>query len=157
MVASAQTGQITVLQQQIMQARATMASIATYSTANSPVMQQNQALINSLQSQIDKLQGTLTSSNSKAMAQRLYEYEGLAVSNDYAEKRLVAALAAYDAARALADQRERFLVRVTEPTMPDDPALPDRLLDFIEALIIAVAAYGIIALSIAGIRDHQGI
>lgn len=157
-VASAQTGQITALQQQILQARATMASIGTYSTPNAPAMQQNQALINSLEAQIKQLQSKLTSSsNSNAMAQRLYEYEGLAVANDYAEKRLVAALSAYDSARTLADQRERFLVRVTEPNVPDDPALPNRLLDFFEAMIIAIAAYGILALSIAGIRDHQGI
>jgi capsular polysaccharide transport system permease protein len=156
-VAGAQTGQITALQQQIMQARATMASLGTYSTPNAPLMQQNQALINSLEAQIKTLQSKLTSNNSNAMAQRLYEYEGLSVANDYAEKRLVAALAAYDGARSLADQRERFLVRVTEPNTPDDPALPDRLLDFFEAMIIAIAAYGILALSIAGIRDHQGI
>lgn len=156
-MASAQTGQITMLQQQIMQARATMASMATYSTPNAPLMQQNQALINSLQAQINALQTKLTANKSGAMAQRLYEYEGLAATNDYAEKRLAAALQAYDGARVLADQRERFLVRVTEPNMPDDPALPNRWLDFFEAMIIAIAAYGILALSIAGIRDHQGI
>jgi capsular polysaccharide transport system permease protein len=156
-VASAQTGQITALQQQIMQARATMATLGTYSTPNAPAMQQNQALINSLEAQIKGLQSKLTSNNSGAMAQRLYEYEGLAVANDYAEKRLVAALGAYDGARSLADQRERFLVRVTEPNVPDEPALPNRWLDFFEAMIIAIAAYGILALSIAGIRDHQGI
>lgn len=156
-VASAQTGQITALQQQILATKATMASLATYSTPNAPVMQQNQALVNSLEAQIKQLQTKLTANNNGAMAQRLYEYEGLAVANDYAEKRLVAALGAYDAARSLADQRERFLVRVTEPNEPDDPALPERFLDFFEAMIIAIAAYGILALSIAGIRDHQGI
>jgi BexC/CtrB/KpsE family polysaccharide export inner-membrane protein len=156
-IASAQTGQITALQQQIMQARATMASMATYSTPNAPQLQQNQALINSLQAQINGLQGKLTANKSGAMAQRLYEYEGLSATNDYAEKRLGAALQSYDAARALADQRERFLVRVTEPNLPDEPALPDRGLDFVEAMLIALAAYGILALSIAGIRDHQGI
>lgn len=156
-MASAQTGQITMLQQQIMQARATMASMATYSTPNAPLMQQNQALITSLQAQINALQTKLTANKSGAMAQRLYEYEGLAATNDYAEKRLAAALQAYDGARVLADQRERFLVRVTEPNMPDEPALPNRWLDLFEAMIIAIAAYGILALSIAGIRDHQGI
>lgn len=156
-MASAQTGQITALQQQIMQARATMASLGTYSTPNAPMMQQNQALITSLQAQINALQTKLTANKSGAMAQRLYEYEGLAATNDYAEKRLAAALQAYDGARVLADQRERFLVRVTEPNMPDEPALPNRWLDLFEAMIIAIAAYGILALSIAGIRDHQGI
>jgi capsular polysaccharide transport system permease protein len=157
-IASAQTGQINALQQQIMQARATMASLSTYSTPNAPAMQQNQALINSLEAQIKALQSKLTSNRtSGTMAQRLYEYEGLAATNDYSEKRLAAALQAYDSARALADQRERFVVRVTEPNMPDRPTLPTRWLNFIEAMIIAIAAYGILALSIAGIRDHQGI
>ncbi len=79
------------------------------------------------------------------------------MNNDYAEKQLVAAMAANDTAKTLAGQRERFLVRITNPNLPEEAALPHRLLSFIEALIVLLAAYGIVALAIAGVRDHQGI
>jgi capsule polysaccharide export protein KpsE/RkpR len=42
-------------------------------------------------------------------------------------------------------------------TTPDHATQPNRLLSFIEAMIVSIAAYGIIALVIAGVRDHQGI
>ncbi len=79
------------------------------------------------------------------------------VKSEYAEKALVAALSSYDQARATASQRERFLVRIIPPHVPDRPTLPNRMLSFIEALLVAAAAYGIIALIVAGVRDHQGI
>ena len=57
----------------------------------------------------------------------------------------------------LASQRERFLVRAVNPNYPDSPTLPKRILRFFEVLAVAVALYAIVALSIAGVRDHQGI
>ena len=70
---------------------------------------------------------------------------------------MVAALGSYDSARTAAAQRERFVVRVVNPNYPDRPTLPRRFLSFLETLAAAAAAYAIIALAIAGVRDHQGI
>jgi BexC/CtrB/KpsE family polysaccharide export inner-membrane protein len=158
MTAGATSGTINTLQQEVLQTRAEIATLLTYNTPNSPQVTQLKARISALEGQIAETQHKVDdTSRSDNLAKRLYEYEGLVVTNEYAEKQLVAALGAYDAALAVAGQRERFLVRIVNPNLPDRPAQPKRLLTFLEALLVVVAAYGIIALAIAGVRDHQGI
>ncbi len=157
--AATRSGAVEAMQQQILQSQADLASLLTYNTATSPQVVQIRAKISALEGQIATAQNKLTTGASKSdtLAQKLYDYEGLAVNSEYAEKALVAAMSAYDAARAVAGQRERFLVRITNPNLPDEAALPHRLVSFIEALLVLVAIYGILALAIAGVRDHQGI
>ena len=157
--AAASSGTIQSLTSQVLADRVQLATLETYNRPNSPQIVQLRARISALQRQIADEQSHLaTKTNTQnTLTQRLYEYEGLQVANEYAEKQLVAALAAYDSARAVASQRERYLVRVINPHLPDKPTQPNRLLSFIEAMIVVVAAYGIIALVIAGVRDHQGI
>lgn len=156
--AAAATGNLTALQQQSLEARSQLASLLTYNTANSPQVVQLRARIAALDAQATDAQRRIANAGREdTLTQRLYEYEGLVVKSEYAEKALVAALSSYDQARATASQRERFLVRIIPPHVPDRPTLPNRMLSFIEALLVAAAAYGIIALIVAGVRDHQGI
>ena len=156
--AAARSGAVEAMQNQVLGAQADIASLMTYNTANSPQVVQLRAKVTALQGQIADAQRHLTSgSKTDTMAQKLYDYEGLAVKSEYAERALVAAMGSNDSARALASQRERFLVRITNPNLPDQATEPKRLVAFIEALLVLVAVYGIIALAIAGVRDHQGI
>ncbi len=156
--AGATSGTINGLESQVLQTRAELASLLTYNTPNSPQVIQLRARISALEGQIGETQRKVAdTSRSDNLAKQMYVYEGLVVANEYAEKQLVAALGAYDSALAVAGQRERFLVRTINPNLPDRPSQPKRLLMFLEALLVVVAAYGIVALAIAGIRDHQGI
>ncbi|MGZ8370256.1 MAG: hypothetical protein ACXWVH_04275 [Caulobacteraceae bacterium] len=156
--ATATSGAIQALEAQVAQVQGEAASIATYSTANAPLMRQNAARLATLRAQIAAEKQRLASSgNSNSLAEKVYQYEGLAVDKEYAEKRLVAALESFDQARALASQRERFVVRVVSPNYPDEATLPRRFLSFIETVLVALAAYAIVALAIAGVSDHQGI
>jgi|WetSurMetagenome_2_1015567.scaffolds.fasta_scaffold55305_3 capsular polysaccharide transport system permease protein len=146
------------MQQEILQDRATIAQMLSFNRADSPTVRQLQARVDGLQQQIDSESKRI--SNIKAgdnITQRLREFEGLAIESDYADKKLVSALAAYDAARGLADQRQRFIVPVVAPNLPEEAALPHRMIAFLETMLVLIAVYGIVALAIAGIRDHQGI
>ncbi len=156
--AAARSGAVESMQQQVLQSQADLASLLTYNTPNSPQVVQMRAKVAALQGQISEAQKKLTGGvQSDTLAQKLYVYEGLSVKSEYAEKALIAAMGAYDAARTVAGQRERFLVRITNPNLPDEATQPHRLVQFIESLLVLVAVYGIIALAIAGVRDHQGI
>ncbi len=158
LTAGATSGTINGLETQILQTRAELASLLTYNTPHSPQVVQLRARIAALEGQITETRRKVAdTSRTDNLAQRLVVYEGLVVANEYAEKQLVAALGAYDSALAVAGQRERFLVRIVSPNLPDRPSQPKRLLMFLEAMLVVVAAYGIVALAIAGVRDHQGI
>jgi capsular polysaccharide transport system permease protein len=146
------------MQQQILQERVAMAQMLSYSRPDAPEVRQIQARIDGLQDQIAAQQKKIA--NIKAgdnISQRLREFEGLTIAGEYADRKLVAALQSYDAAKGLADQRQRFIVPVVPPNLPQDASLPHRLTAFLETMLVLVAVYGIVALAIAGIRDHQGI
>ena len=156
--AGAQQVEITGLMQALNAARAERAGLGTYSTASNPLARAADAKIASLERQLAAAQATLASNSQGAtVAKKLYGYEGLAVANEYAVKKLESALHNYDQARVTASQRERFLVRAVDPNFPDQATLPKRILRTFEVIAVAVALYAIVALSIAGVRDHQGI
>jgi capsular polysaccharide transport system permease protein len=146
------------MQQQILQARTEMAALLSVNTPNSAPVMQVRARIAGLEQQIVAEQKRIADTAARDnITQRLREFEGLQITSEYAEKQLVAALTAYDAAKSLASERERFIVPVIAPNLPQTATEPHRFASFFEALFVLVAVYGVVALAIAGIRDHQGI
>ncbi len=145
------------MQQEVRELRADMAGQLSFSRPDSPQMQQAMAKIRGLEQQIAIQQNAIANKSGDSIAERLRTYEGLQVTSEYAERNLVAALSAYDAARNVASERERFVVPAVVPNLPDEPTEPHRLASFLEAMLVLIAVYGIVALAIAGVRDHQGI
>ncbi len=55
------------------------------------------------------------------------DYERLAVEREFAERAYLAALTAYDNARAEAQRKSRYLAAYVQPTLPETPLYPRRL------------------------------
>lgn len=72
-----------------------------------------------------------------------------------AEAELSAAQQAMAAAQGLANQQQAFLIRISDPTTPTDPTVPDRLLDEAAILLAAAVLYMIAHLLLANVRDHR--
>ena len=156
--AAATTTGVAAMQEQIVQTRVQLTQLLSYNTPNSPQILQLKALITGLEQQIAAEKGRVADTEATdSIAQRLREYESLMITSDYADRQLIAALASYDSAKTLASERERFIVQVIPPDLPETATEPHRLTSFLEALFVLVAVYGIVALAIAGVRDHQGI
>jgi capsular polysaccharide transport system permease protein len=156
--AATMSGGVAGMQEEIVQTRAEMTQMLSYNTPNSPQIRQMEARIQGLQQQIDAERHRIANTQADdSIAQRLREYESLTITSEYADKQLLAALSAADSARSLASQRERFIVQIIPPDLPQTATEPHRLIGFLEALIVLVAVYGVVALAIAGVRDHQGI
>jgi capsular polysaccharide transport system permease protein len=149
---------VAAMQEEILQTRAEMTQMLAINTPNSPQVRQLQARINGLQGQIDAERKRVANVQADgSIDKNLRDYEALQISADYAERQLVGARTASDAAQSLASQRERFIVQVLPPDLPQTATEPRRLTTFLEALFVLVAVYGVVALTIAGVRDHQGI
>ena len=149
---------ISAMQQEVLESKVELAGLLSFNTANSPAVAQTQAKIRGLEAQIAAQQARIANTKaSDSIAERLKVFEGLTIASDYADRQMVAALSSYDAARTLANQRERFVVPAVAPNLPDEPTEPHRLAAFLEAMLVLTAVYGIVALAIAGVRDHQGI
>ena len=146
------------MRQEVLELKAELASLLSFNQPGSSAVAQTEARIRGLQAQIAAQEGRIANTSaSDSIAERLKTYEGLQIASDYADRQLVAALSAYDSARNLANQRERFVVPAVPPNLPDEPTEPHRLAAFLEAMLVLIAIYGIVALAIAGVRDHQGI
>jgi len=74
-----------------------------------------------------------------------------------AEAELSAAQQAMAAAQGLANQQQAFLIRISEPTLPTDTSVPDRVLDEAALLLTATVLYMIGHLLVANVRDHRGV
>ncbi len=156
--AGAVSAGISGMEQEVLQEKAELTGLLSFNQPSSAVVVQAQARIRGLENQIAAQQAKIANTGSSdSLAERLKTYEGLLIASEYADRQLVAALSSYDAARNLANQRERFVVPAVPPNLPDDPTEPHRLAAFLEAMLVLTAVYGIVALAIAGVRDHQGI
>jgi capsular polysaccharide transport system permease protein len=76
--------------------------------------------------------------DAQSIAPRIVEYERLMLEREFAEKALVSAMTALETARAEAMAQQIYLERVTQPSAPDHPAHPWRVL---WSLAVAVAGY----------------
>jgi capsular polysaccharide transport system permease protein len=78
--------------------------------------------------------------DAQSIAPRIVEYERLMLEREFAEKALVSAMTALEAARVETMRQHVYLERVTNPSLPDYPAYPWRVV-----WILTVAAAGYMA------------
>jgi capsule polysaccharide export protein KpsE/RkpR len=90
-----------------------------------------------------------------SLAPMIGEYERLTLERDLAGKTLSAAATASEEARLEARRKRLYLERVVNPNLPDAPTEPHRMQSLITVLASLLLAYGIIALLIAGFREHR--
>jgi capsular polysaccharide transport system permease protein len=90
-----------------------------------------------------------------SLAPKVSQYEKLMLDSQLAGKGLESALAGLEAARLDARHQQVFLERVVNPSLPDRPEEPKRFKMVFLVLVSSLLAYGIIALLIAGLREHQ--
>jgi capsular polysaccharide transport system permease protein len=76
--------------------------------------------------------------DAEAIAPRIVEYERLMLEREFAEKALVSAMTAVETARVDAIRKQIYLERITDPSQPDYPAYPWRV---VWTLAVALAGY----------------
>lgn len=82
-------------------------------------------------------------------------YQRLALDREYADKRLVAALASLQEARNEARRKQAYVERIVLPNLPDEAQEPRRIRGILATLILGLVAYGILTLLLAGVREHR--
>jgi capsular polysaccharide transport system permease protein len=78
-----------------------------------------------------------------SIAPRIAEYERLMLEREFAERALMAALGAVELARIEAQRQHVYIERVAEPSRPDHPAYPRRVLWCLTILLISYMAFRI--------------
>jgi capsular polysaccharide transport system permease protein len=132
-----------------------LAALMTYSQPDAPAVRQLRAKLAAVNAQIAS-QKAKQGSNSN-LSNQVTAFETVQLNRTNAERTLTLAQTGYDQARATAEQREKYVVQIVKPNLPQDPTYPNRLLEFVTVIIFAMAGYALVSLTIAAINDHKGV
>jgi capsular polysaccharide transport system permease protein len=109
----------------------------TKSSPDGPQLSPLRARRTALETQI-ALERQRLAGDAQSIAPRIAEYERLMLEREFAEKALISAMTAVEAARVEAMRQQVYLERVTNPSHPDYPAYPWRI---IWTIVVMAAGY----------------
>lgn len=125
-----------------------------------PESHQIQALkqkVVSLEEQVRNENLKLVDSKSQSLSASIARFEPFVIEKEFAEKAYASALTSLEIARTEAAQQHRYLATIVEPSVPDEPTHPKRLLGILAVVAVLLAAYGILSLLIAAAREHANL
>ncbi|KRE15803.1 hypothetical protein ASE63_16375 [Bosea sp. Root381] len=120
---------------------------------NNPQFGPLNAHASSLGQQIEAQRNSISSAGS-GLADKVSEYERLNLQQDFATRRLTAAVASLTLATVQARRQQIFLERIVEPNLSDKSTRPKRLVNIVTVLGWSLLLYLIYWLVGAGIREH---
>lgn len=107
-------------------------------------------LTRQIESEIGRVAGGQGSLSAKAV-----QYQRLTLDREYADKRLAAALTSLQEARNESRRKHAYVERIVEPNLPDEAQEPRRLRGILATFVLGLLAYGILAMLLAGVREHR--
>lgn len=137
-----------------------LASLRSYMREDSAQIAGVKARIAAIEQQMRSERGRLTSGDgdpATTYSDLLVEYEKLLIEEEFARSAYTSAVTALEVARADANRKQAYLVAFVEPSLPDDPSKPERLLIILSFLAGGLLAYGLLMLIGAAIREHARI
>jgi capsular polysaccharide transport system permease protein len=134
--------------------RALLADMSRYLDRSAPQVIAMRSRVAELQTALESTRAKLTG-NPAALAKRLARFEELKLRQQFAAKRYDAARIGVENAQAQAAKQRLFLVQIVRPSKPERPVAPRPWRTSLAVFLALAAAFGIIWLLIAGVREHQ--
>jgi capsular polysaccharide transport system permease protein len=150
----AQVTMVTTLTGNLTAARAKLQAMQGVVSHDSPQYRAMERQVQALEGQIAG-QSQRIAGNGSSIASSLGAYENLTVQREIAAKSLAVASAQYETARAEAQRKQIYLVRVVDVNRPVKSLYPERGRMVLTFFLFLALAYGIGSLLVAGIREHH--
>jgi len=83
------------------------------------------------------------------------DFERLTLDVTFADKQLGIALAELEAARVDAAQKQLYLERLVQPSLPDKAMEPHRLRSTVALFIMSLVIWGVASVLVASVREHS--
>jgi capsular polysaccharide transport system permease protein len=141
------------LQDQLISTEADIAQLGKLSPSN-PQLAALESRAETLRRAIDTEAAKVTSEKGSLSA-RAPDFERLTLDSAFADKQLGIALAEAESARSQAEQKQLYLERVVQPSLPDKAMQPRRVRSTFTVFILGLISYGIVSLLIATVREHM--
>lgn len=141
------------LQDELIGARTQLAQLRALAPEN-PQIPLLETRIGSLTREIDTALGRVTGGRGSLSATAV-RYQRLELEQEFAAKRLTAALSSLQEARNEARRQQAYVERIVQPSLPDEAKSPRRLRGIFATFVLGLVAYGIMTMLFAGIREHH--
>jgi capsular polysaccharide transport system permease protein len=150
--ATAQMSMVAKLQDGLIAAKTELAQLQRY-TPDNPRIPIVQTQLSTIQGEIDREMGKVAG-NRGSLAASAVRYQRLVLESTFADKQLGAALSSLEQARSESLRKQAYVERIVEPNLADAPMEPRRLRGMLATLAVALVAYGILKMLLAGVREH---
>ncbi|RVT94953.1 hypothetical protein [Sphingomonas crocodyli] len=141
------------LQEELIAAKARLAEMRAF-TPNSPQI----ALLGT---RVRELTAQVANENAKnagapsSLSTVAAQYQRVQLESQLADRQLAAAIAALTDARNEALRKHVYVVRISQPNLPDEAREPRRLRGILATLILGIVTWGILSMLLAGVREHN--
>jgi len=140
------------IQEQLISTEAELAQLRSLSPTN-PQVASLSTLVDTLRASIASEAAKVTSARDSLSA-RAPDFERLALEVEFADKQLGVALASLETARTEARQKQLYLERLVQPSLPDKALEPRRLRSIFTTFLISLIGWGVVSLVVAAVREH---
>jgi capsular polysaccharide transport system permease protein len=152
-----QAGVVSTLQAQLAEQLVALGLLQANAQENDPRIEQTQLRIDVIREQIasERQKFGSETATGEALSEVVGQFESLTVDRQFAEQTYVAALAAYDVARAEAARQTRYLAAYVKPTLAQDSEFPKRmkLLPIMAGFLLLIWVVGV--LTFYSLRDRR--
>jgi capsular polysaccharide transport system permease protein len=140
------------LQQELIATETELAQIKKLSPDNPQIGALNNRA-GSLRDAISAEAAKVTGSHGSFSA-RAPNFERLALDVQFADKQLGIALAELESARAEALQKQLYLERLVQPSLPDKAMEPKRIRSVLIVFVLSIISWAVVSILIASVREH---
>jgi capsular polysaccharide transport system permease protein len=140
------------IQQELVSTEAELAQVKNLSPDN-PQIRAFNSRVESLRAAIASEASKVTSAHGSFSA-RAPNFERLALDVQFADKQLGITLAELESARAEALQKQLYLERLVQPSLPDKAMEPKRVRSIFTVFVISMVGWAVASILIASIREH---
>lgn len=152
--AAVQLQMVSKLQDELISSRVQLLQLRAMAPQN-PQIPILQTRVAGLAREIDRQLGYVAG-NSRSLSATAVRYQRLQLDRDFAEKRLAAAMASLQDAKAEARRKQAYVEHIAEPSRPDEALEPRRLRGIFATLVLGLISWAILTMLIAGVREHHG-
>jgi capsular polysaccharide transport system permease protein len=145
--------QIARLQEELIRTRGQLTQLRVFApdSPHPPALElQVQTIERAIEAETEKITG-----GERSLASKAAEYQRLQLEREFADKQLAIAMSALESARSEAQRQQLYLETIAKPSLPDEATFPKRLRGIATTFILGLVAWGILAMLLAGVREHQ--
>lgn len=145
------------LEGELARARAELSALMSTMQPSAPQVMAQRQRVSALQAQVNRQTRRLVNTEGQGVNSNIVRFEPAMIEKEFAQQAYESALASLELARIEADRQHRYLVRIAEPSAPDEYTHPSIGLGILSVFLLSFAVMGVGSLLLAVLREHANV